>query len=394
MRKAIYNLMYVWARELTGVFHDKGILIFILFVPLAYSLLYSYVYNNEVVRDVPAVAVDECCSTMSRGILRKIDATPDVAVIGHCQTLAEAEKYIQHHETYGIIYIPRQLDSDLHKGAQTVIGLYCDMNSLLYYKALLLAATDVSLEVNRHTKVENHLGSASRRDAEVKEMPVTYDHIPVFNPQAGFASFLVPPVLMLIFQQTLLLGIGMRMGNTREHNGGHIVPQGKPYRHTITVVCGRALTYLPIYFIMDIYAYTIVTPMFRLPQLGGYWTYLAFLTLFLLTCIFFAMTLSLLVYRREDCILLYVFLSVPMLFLSGIFWPGSNMPVFWEYFAKLFPSSFGLNGYVRIASMGCTLSQIRPMITGLAVQCISYFITTCLLYHRAIHSKKQIAKSL
>jgi ABC-2 type transport system permease protein len=57
------------------LFHDRGIMIFILFVPLAYPLLYAYVYGNEVVRDVPVMVVDDDNSHLSRDFLRRMDAT-------------------------------------------------------------------------------------------------------------------------------------------------------------------------------------------------------------------------------------------------------------------------------------------------------------------------------
>ena len=44
--KPIRTVFRIWYDELTDLFRDKGILIFILFVPLAYPLLYSWVYTN------------------------------------------------------------------------------------------------------------------------------------------------------------------------------------------------------------------------------------------------------------------------------------------------------------------------------------------------------------
>lgn len=44
--KSILNIFQIWYREIGNIIRDKGIMIFILFVPLAYPLLYSYVYTN------------------------------------------------------------------------------------------------------------------------------------------------------------------------------------------------------------------------------------------------------------------------------------------------------------------------------------------------------------
>ena len=51
MKRTLINIIQIWMTEMKEIMRDKGILIFIIFVPLCYPLLYSYVYTNEVVRD-------------------------------------------------------------------------------------------------------------------------------------------------------------------------------------------------------------------------------------------------------------------------------------------------------------------------------------------------------
>lgn len=46
------------AQEMRAIFGDIGVMTFIFLVPLAYPLLYTFLYTNETVREVPTVAVD------------------------------------------------------------------------------------------------------------------------------------------------------------------------------------------------------------------------------------------------------------------------------------------------------------------------------------------------
>lgn len=382
--KSILNIFQIWYREIGNIFRDKGIMIFILFVPLAYPLLYSYVYTNEVVREVPVAVVDESHSELSRELLRKMDASPDMKIVVYCDNLSAAQEMIRRQEVYGIVRIPSDFTRELWKGNQAPIGLYCDMSSMLYYKALLLTATNVSLEVNKDIKVNHYLSSTTDRQAEINRMPIDYDYVPLYNPQSGFAAFLIPPVLMLIIQQTLLLGIGMSTGNSREHHMGSVIPFHPWYKNPVHIVIGKALPYFMLYIILGVYMFAVVTRLFTLPQLGHFTTFIAFLVPFVLACIFLAMVLSSFIYRREDSILLLVFLSVPMLFLSGLSWPASDMPAFWKYFSYLFPSTFGMNGYVRITSSGARLSDISSEYIALWIQAGVYFLLACWFYRRQI----------
>ena len=133
MKKSFINIIQIWMTELKEIMHDKGILIFIIFVPLCYPLLYSYVYTNEVVREVPFAVIDDCNSSKSREFIRKMDATPDAKLVAHCKDVAEARQLLKERKIYGVVRIPKVFSHDLWRGEQTTIGLYCDMSSLLYY---------------------------------------------------------------------------------------------------------------------------------------------------------------------------------------------------------------------------------------------------------------------
>lgn len=384
--KSLLNILQIWFMEIKNTFRDKGILIFVLFVPLMYPLLYSYVYTNEVVRNVPVVVVDENNSALSRDMIRKMDASPDVDIIAKCNNMDEAQEFLKRQQAYGIVRIPADFTKELAASRQVPVGVYCDMSSLLYYKAILLTATNVSLEINKNIKINHYITGTTRQQDEINKMPIQYDYVSLYNPQSGFAAFLIPPVLMLIIQQTLLLGIGMSMGNTREQYGGSVIPFHPYYKNPVHIVIGKALPYLTLYIVLAVYLFTFVTRAFTLPQLGDYTTFIAFVIPFILACIFMGMVVSAFVYRREDCILLLVFLSVPLLFLSGLSYPAPSMPAFWRYISYIFPSTFGMNGYVRISAMGASLSDIRFEFIGLWIQAGVYFILACLFYRRQIIS--------
>lgn len=69
------------------------------------------------------------------------------------------------------------------------------------------------------------------------------------------------------------------------------------------------------------------------------------------------------------------------------------MPGIWQGFGWLIPSTFGVRGYLRIASMGGALSDILPELRALWLQVLAYFITTCLVYRFQIISARRHATS-
>lgn len=389
--QSLQDMFYIWKQEIRHTYRDQGVLIFFVLVPLVYPLIYSFIYTNETLRDVPTAVVDNSRSSLSRDYLRRVDASPEVQIVTYCADMEEAKLVLKDRRAYGIIYIPSSFSSDITQGRQTKVSLYCDMSGLLYYKSLLLANTEVSLDMNAEIKVAR-AGNTTEQQDELTTYPIVYQDVAIYNPTNGFAAFLIPAVLMLIIQQTLLLGIGLSAGTARERNQFRdLVPINRHYHGTLRIVLGKGLSYLMVYIIVAVYILCVVPRLFRLNQIGQPEDLLLFTLPYLLACIFFSMTASIAIRNRETCMLMFVFTSVPLLFLSGISWPSSAIPTFWKYFSYLFPSTFGINGFVRINSMGATLHEAAFEYQALWIQTGFYFITTCVVYRwQILQSRRHV----
>lgn len=380
-------MLDVCGKELRKTVSDVGVLVFFIVVPLLYPLLYAYLYGRETVREVPVVAVDDCRSTTSREFLRKCDATPDLKIISYCADMEEARNVIHNHKAYGIIQIPRELDKTLADGHQATINLYCDMSGLLYYKAMLSGCTMVSLDMNRDIQMVR-LSGMSDHEKEVMTMPIENEYVTMFNPANGFQTFLIPAVLILVLQQTLVLGVAMMAGTENERRRKGELILGNEYSNPITVLGGKALAYLLVYGFTATYVLCVVPWLFNMPQLWQLPTLVAFIVPFLLASIFFAISISFFVRDRESCFLLFVFVSVPLIFMSGISWPTSNMPTFWKIFAQIFPSTHAVNGFAKISTAGALLQDVRYESIALWIQTAVYFMTSLFIYERLYRSDK------
>ncbi len=395
IKEGIHDLFHIWLEELRNVFKDQGVLIFFILVPLGYPVLYTFIYTNEGVRDVPVAVVDNAHSALSRKFLRLTDGGANVEIVSRCADMEEAKELVRQRKAYGIIYIPEEFDRDLAQGRQTRVMVYCDMSGLLYYKAILSTCTDVSLKMNKEIKVAR-MGNTTDRQDEVGAQPIKYAEVSMFNPQGGFACFIIPGVIILIIQQTLLLGIGLSVGTAREHNRfADLVPINRHYHGTLRIVLGKSLVYFMVFLLMGTYMTCLIPHLFSLLQLAHAATLFGFLIPYIAACIFFAMTASILIRDRETCMVAFIFTSMVFLFISGISWPGAAVPAFWKYVSYLFPSTFGINGFIRINSMGATLDQVRTEYQALWLQAGCYFITACLVYrHQIMLSRKHALQRL
>lgn len=379
--RGIQDACYIWRREMTQVVKDEGVLIFFVVVPLVYPMLYSWIYNNEVVRDVPVCVVDQSHSRLSREFIRKCDASPDVQVKYYAQDLDEAKSLVSRQLVKGIYLIPSSFDGDVHSLKQGVISVYCDMSLVLAYKAIFQTAQMVSMEMG--TELKTQLGGHyTAREEAIAARPLDYDDVPIFSPSGGYGSAVLPAVLMLILQQTLVLGIGLSAGTARDENPyRNLIPVGDSrYEHTIPIVLGKAMCYFMIFIVMGAWLAIAIPRLFHFPQLATWYSLLCMMLPYTLACLFFGMMVSCTVKYRENVMLIVVFMSVPLLFLTGVSWPQTSIPDYWQGVSWLFPSTFGARAYIRLNSMGADLSDVMPEIRILWIQVACYFALTLCVY--------------
>lgn len=391
IRGGLADAGYIWADEMRNVVRDEGMLIFFILVPLLYPLLYSWIYNNEVVREVPVVVVDDSHTAMSREFARRCDASPDVRVLCHANDMDEARSLLSRQVVKGIYYLPADFATRLGRMEQTAVSVYCDMSLMLTYKAVYQAAMAVSLEMNGRLQAQLAGNTTARQDL-VTVSPLAVTPVPVFNPAGGYGSFILPGVLMLILQQTLVLGIGLSAGTARETNRYQdLIPFSRSYQGIFRIVFGKSLCYFMIYAVLAAYLALAVPRLFGFVVLAEPSALLAIMLPYVLACIFFGMVMSCIVRYRENVMLLVVFASVPLLFLSGISWPQSNLPWFWESISWLFPSTFGIRAYIRVNTMGAALSEVAAEYRALWAQAAAYFLLACGVYRYQINLSRRHA---
>lgn len=384
IKEALVDICQIWKDEMKNVFKDEGVLIFFILVPLAYPLLYSWIYNNEVVREVPVVVVDQAKTEESRRFARLVDSSPDVRVAFQANSLEEAKGIVGHGEALGVYVIPSDFSQRLNRREQTAIVVYCDMSLMLAYKAVFQTATAVTGKMNSEIQIALS-GNKTAREDELTVRPLDVEEVAMFNPTSGYGSFIIPGVLMLIIQQTLVLGIGLSAGTAREKNRfKELVPVNIHYQGYCRIVLGKSLCYSMIYAVMSSYLVLVIPQLFGFTSLPDVKALLAIMLPFILACIFFGITVSCMVRYRENVILLVVFMSVPLLFVSGVSWPQSNIPAFWESLSWLFPSTFGIRSFVRINTMGAGLNDVVAEYRALWIQATFYFIVACGVYRHQV----------
>lgn len=334
--------------ELAAIFGDAQVRLIIVMSLVIYALIYPWPYRAELLRDVPVVAVDLDASTTSAQLIRMVDASEAVAITRHAPDMAAATRLVHERRAYGVLLIPQGFERDLLRGSPSPVALYADASYFLMYQGVMQGASVPLRQMGAQVEIARLTASGTDPQVALAQVsPVQQVEVPLFNPAAGYATYVLPAAFVLILQQTMLMGLGL-VATRRPPGSGHPVWR----------VLGRGAAWLAVYAVL-LPLYLIVLPaIYGLPRLGGVGAVLALGVPFVLAAGFLAQALAALFRRAEVVQVVMLALGLPFFFLSGFAWPVEAIPPALRALAMLVPSTPAIEGFVRVSQMGADLGQM------------------------------------
>lgn len=398
IKTVLTDALQVFNRELKLLIHDGGAMIILIAAGFLYPILYNYMYSNGVLEDTPIAVVDEADCSDSRRMIREIDATREVAIVAHCTDMQEARELFQKRKVNGIIYFPSDFGDVLASRQTAKFSIYADMSSFLYYKNLLMGSEFVMLSEINEIKIDRFMDSGlTAQEAAQSVHTIQYEDNNPYNRAFSYSIFLLSAIFLLIIQQVMFYVMSLIAGTQREENRSFAtLPGTMRGRGVVRVVLGRGGAYWLIFMIIGLYVACIVPAMFKFPQRGDFADIVYLVTIFVADCVFFSMTWSTLITRRESVFILLLFMSPVCLFLTGCSWPTTAFPAFWKYFSYLLPTTFGAPAFINMNTAGADLVTELDFVQYLHIQTIVYFVTACIavyLENYVIRHKDEIVSN-
>ena len=360
----VFKAIYRWLASVAEVFRsefgvlrrDAGAMLFFFGLPLFYPIVYTLIYNPEVVRDIPVAVVDHSGTADSRELVRKVDATSAISVAYRCASMGEARDLVARGQAYGVLEIPQDYARNIGRGVTAHVDFYSDMSLLLRYRTFVGVLTDVQLATCTEITAKK-LGAAGISSSG---LPISNRSHFMGDPEEGYASFIIPGIVILILQQSMLLGITLIGATSRERRRYYRGrdPLRPEDRGPGATVWGRALVYFLCYIPMTIYILHWIPEIFGLPHYGSAADYLQLMAPMLLATAFMGQALTYFVREREMTFIIFVFSSVVFLFLSGMVWPRYAMSAPWVLCGDFVPGVWGIEGFIRINNNGASLAEV------------------------------------
>lgn len=355
------RLKALWLQELRSLLADRAVLLTLFGGILFYAWLYPLPYAQQVARSLPILVVDEDNSVLSRRLAFMADATPQLVLVGQAATLREAEARIRQGEARGLLLIPQHFYRDVRLGRSVTLSLAGDGAYYLIYGAIAEGLSSAAATLGALVRIQRLSAEGGGPMVLQHWSPFSLQMQPVFNPTLGYQQYVVPAVFLFILQQTLLIGLGLRGVSERE--------QGLRRRGQGRV---RLLLFMLLYLIFFMFYFGPCMAYYGLSRDAQPWQLLAFVLPFFLAAGLLGLLLGGVTARREMVTPMVILSSLPLLFASGFIWPTEMLPGPLQVVMSLLPTMPGINGLLRLNTMGADWSAVNGLWWQLWAQVITY----------------------
>ena len=377
MKRVIIN-------EIKMIFGDSGVVLLILFAMLIYTIIYSVAYGKEVVREVAIAVVDEEHSSMSRAFVDGLRSGPDTFVAYEPNSIADAKELFYQRRVFGVVVVPRGFERRLLAGEQADVAVIIDGSHLLVYKEVLTQTTADALIEGAVVEASRLVASGFGGDVMGVVQPVVLDKHILYNTPQGYGSFVMPSIVVVIIQQTLVIGLAM-LGVRRRKQGG--LKPINTYAYAIKSVVAKVLVYIVIYGINLIVILGVVWTLFGFPYNGRTVDVAILMFIYIVSATALALSLSHLFKRRESPLMLLLWSSVPVLLLAGVSYPKEAFPELLYLFGRLLPSSSAVNAFVEIGTAGVSLAEVKDDIYTIMILALIFLIIAVFAEKKSFRNK-------
>lgn len=356
---------------------DPAAILLLVVAGVLYAFYYPTPYIYQTVSKVPVAVVDLDNTAMSRDLIRMASAAQQIEVKSIYAEMNEAEAAMAREEIFGFMVIPENMEKDIRAKRPVSVNIFTHGAYVMLHGAIGTAFSTCALTVGATNKVKQIALGKKVPSAKAIAMrdPIPISIQTMFNSSGSYSNYVVPSVLVVILQQSLIIGICV-LGGSRAHRRFRKKFRDSPVENETAEYryFGRALAYFLHYCSFILFYHCFIYNLFDFPRRGELLPMMVFSLVFLASVINLGMVVSQVFLRRESSMQLFLYLSIPILFLANFSWPSYLMPQWMVSISYILPSTFAIPAWLSIEQMGADIYEVAPKLYQLAIQAVVYLV--------------------
>ncbi|GAD80795.1 ABC transporter permease [Vibrio ezurae] len=352
------------ANEWQRLAQDKWLLASITWGPILLAVSVWWIFSQGTARALPVAVVDHQQSSLSRELVRYLDASETLHVSTYFQNEHDAKRALSGSELYAYVVIPRDFDRDIFLANPPQVSVFYNNQYILVGKLVNSSVQRAigTFDAQIQTIKQLSSGNSNLIGALGKSVAVRTQITPLFNLNNNYAQFLVSAIVPAIWQIIIVVGTVLTLAmHKRIGTMDSWLEQGVVRCMAKTLAC-----YIPIYAALGVSFLWWFYAFFQWPMQGSYAVLIFAQFATIIACMLVGAICFFVPFDGARALSFAGAFTAPGFAFMGITFPVTDMGALAQGWRSLLPISHYIEAQVSQVSYGAsvwqTLGHLTPML--------------------------------
>lgn len=387
------NIFHLIIREFKLFFKNPVLPVLFFGAPILYGILIGNVYKKGNVTDLPIIVVDEDNTTTSHKVIQMLNDNESIYVSDVLPSTFNTKEIALKNGSEVVLVIPRNFQADILQQKNPEIVYFVNSTNTLTSNtasiaiATVLGTMKAGITIQSLQKKGVPAFVASQNYEPFKSTMIRQ------NIRSGnYLYFMLPGVLLTVFQQVLLLGLALSFAQEFETGSFKelVLKASNPFK--ILFVKTFPYIFMSIFIYILYYAFGMF---YEMKLQTEFWPFFYSAIVFILAVCFMGFLVSILLPNQLKATEVLMVVATPSFILSGFTWPMSQMPKWIQAISDCIPLTHYLKIFRILFIEKGNPSLIQPHLNSLIIiGSICFVLSLAILTIKVNRTKRELRKEI
>ncbi len=354
-------------REFKRIRERKTLFLLEIIFPVILFFLFSEIYKEELIREMPIAIYDADNSSLSRTIIQFIDSSPTLKITESLNSIDEVKDEFLKGRIRGAFAFPRNFEKDVKSGQSSSVIVYKNSSNILVGNYILKESASIIKTASGGALLKKLRSSGLTNEKAMAIVnPIQIETASLYNSTYSYENYLMPGLVTFTLQMMVMLAAVIVISSEYSHHSFNELVN-LAGNSTYKILIGKSIPHLLIHFASITLIIGIIFPLYNITIHGSVFTVFVLMVTFIFASFFFGLLISAIINDQLLATEIAVFINTPAFIFSGFTFPIWGMPFIHTIFAQILPFTHFLTAFLKVYQMGASFSDITNEIMVLSL---------------------------
>jgi ABC-2 type transport system permease protein len=374
----VRTIFFLVRKEFLQIFRDRTTVFQIFMIPVVQLLVLANAATFNV-KQVALLVVDEDHTTVSAGLVQRLEAGRQFRVVRYTSSDAGVDQALLDRQVTAVLHVPRRFEEDLVRRGRASVQLV--LNAEEGATTGLVQSYAASILSAYARELDRTLPSA-RTSMGARVAPLDLRTQRWFNPTRNYKYWMVPALMVSL---TTIIGLLLTAQNiTRENELGTLEQLNVTPMTKIQFIAAKLIPFWILSMVIFTIGLAIGKLVFGIPMRGNLLLVYLAAAVYLIVVLGMGLGISTVTRTQQQSMFVAFFFVLIFLLMSGLFTPVDSMPDWAQQVAEANPVKHFVSIMRAVLMRGAGIETVGRPILGLGVAGVAVLALAVMRYRKSV----------